>query len=409
MPSYVRACRDKRWHIATWKYDTKTGELFTPVDAPRRTPFRCRSWRHDGECRRWRAAQNYSRVYEALCGAGNDSVSFVVLTLDPSQWKSRFDAFRELRERWRPLMKALRRTFQVFDEDGKLVEDVQYVSTVEVHRSGWPHLNVIIVSKRFAQLVARGSTKKSGPGHAWLVKHARACGFGYLATCETAKSRGAVAGYCVKLAGNVEQAAEKTADGRLVGEAVKFSQVPEEAPAHFRRIRSSVRFLPPPMKFEGITGELVKRPPPDASASNGEQGSHACKQNCSGPSASSSSSAAPSSLTVEGLNDVGPPEQQTLDPGRHPPGKVHQLQEVQAKHDRQTLDELLRRHGFQLALFEPPHICARAPHPPPELSKREAFLSPSSADERSEVVSHEGLPASRVSETGNAFSREDNG
>lgn len=256
LPRYVYACREKRWHVKTWAWDPTTGEIVQE----RTHPFRCRSWRHEGDCRRWRAAQNFSRVNTALLHFPARDCLFLVLTLDRGAWerqgKTRYDAFRELRERWRSLAKALQRRWGGYE----------YVSTVEVHRSGWPHLNVLLVSRWLAREARHRregeGAVKSGPAHDWLREHAIACGFGQQCSIERAGSRRALAGYVVKVAGSVEAAHA----GAQVGEVVKMSQVPEGAPPHFRRLRSSIRFLPKPYVYENVSGKLVQSPDPSSYA-----------------------------------------------------------------------------------------------------------------------------------------------
>lgn len=174
---------------------------------------------------------------------------FAVFTLRPSDWRSRYEAFKELRDCWKALRKAITRHFGAN----------RYVSTVEVHRSGWPHLNVVLEAPLLADMVGRGAGGGVVP---WLKRHALACGFGYMLSVERAKSRRALAGYVVKLAGDVETAAQKDETGRLTGEVTKLSQVPERAPRHFRRLRSSIRFLPAPYKRPDITGKLERTPLP---------------------------------------------------------------------------------------------------------------------------------------------------
>lgn len=246
---YVEACAMKAWSLRVWK----RAEAETPLGAsPVAVRYVCRSWRHAGDCRRWRAAQNFARVTAALEGCSPRHIVYVVFTFrqgEGAKWETRYDAFRGMVESWRSLRKAIARRW------GK----PEYVSVCEVHRSGWPHLNVIMVCPRLAAELA---TPPVAPGTLReLKRHAVACGWGFMLTAEVARDASAVAGYAVKLAGDVEQRADAGADGRLVGEVVKFSQVPENAPRHFRRLRSSYRFLPPPFKGSGEwTGELVKRP-----------------------------------------------------------------------------------------------------------------------------------------------------
>lgn len=261
LPRYVYACAENRWHVHTWRFDPETGE----VVVERKSPFKCLSWRHEGFCRRWLAAQNFSRVSAALAPLRPRDVLLLVLTLDPNhrqtgqpgsektaRWKNRYEAFVELKTCWRQLRKAITKHF------GKN----QWVGTVEVHRSGWPHYNVILHCPVMADQVG-GDWREREQLKAWLRRRAVGAGFGPRFSVERAKSKGAVAGYAVKVAGEVEHAAVKDPkSGKLVGEVIKWTQLPEQAPRHFRRLRSSVKFLPPPHKDPNVSGELKKTPLP---------------------------------------------------------------------------------------------------------------------------------------------------
>lgn len=246
LPRYVQACAANAWHVHTWKQSAVTGE----ISNEKRTPYRCHSWRHEGDCRRWRAAQNFARVSKALEPHRPRDVVMMVLTLDPAEWKDRWEAFAELSRAWSSLRKAISRAYGGND----------WVGTVEVHRSGWPHMNVVMVAPQLGDAVA---TDPKGTLE-WLKRHAVSCGFGWRCSIEQASSKRAVAGYIVKVAGEVESAAAPDADGRLVGEVVKLSQLPVEAKRHFRRLRSSVKFLPPPFKSQDpeVTGALIRENAP---------------------------------------------------------------------------------------------------------------------------------------------------
>jgi hypothetical protein len=226
-------------------FNPSTGE----VKGAFKVPYKCRSWRHEGDCRRWRAAQNFSRVSAALAPLRPRDVVMMVFTLNPAQWKDRYEAFAELTLCWSALRKAITREYGRND----------WVGTVEVHRSGWPHLNVVMFCPTLADQVGGKDFRLA---RAWLKRHAVACGFGYMLSVERARDKRAVAGYVVKVAGEVDKPARADASGRLVGEVVKLSQLPEEAPAHFRRLRSSIGFLPKPFKSEGVTGTLKRSPLP---------------------------------------------------------------------------------------------------------------------------------------------------
>ncbi len=251
---YIKACHEGRWHLSLSKFDGKTGVVTQDV----RVPFKCHSWRHEGDCRRWIASQNYARLNEALGRYQDGAISFMVLTLDPRKWKDRWQAFEELVQRWRAFAKWIKRNYGY---EG-------YCSTVEVHRSGWPHLNVVLVSPR----LGHGLEEDQDGVRRELVAAAVRCGFGSSLHVEKAKSREAVAGYAVKVAGEVEQCAKEGVGGQMVGEVVKLSQLPTEAPAHFRRLRSSRGFLPASHKPEGNwTGQVVKTPCPPPEPKAGEQ------------------------------------------------------------------------------------------------------------------------------------------
>lgn len=245
---YVEACKAGRWHINLTRVNGQTGEIVKEW----RQVYKCKSWRHPGECARWRAAQNFSRIAAALDPLQRRHVVFIVLTLDRKKWRDRYHAFEDMKEKWRSLRKAITRRWGANS----------YVSTVEVQKAGWPHLNVVMHCPLLAE-VAGGHSKRA---EAWIKKHAGRCGFGHQAQVTQAKSKRKLAGYVVKIAGRVERGVE----GQTVGEAIKLSQVPHEAPRHFRRLRSSVKFLQPPhASDENTTGELLKYAIPTEAKNDG--------------------------------------------------------------------------------------------------------------------------------------------
>lgn len=262
---YIDACARNAWHLHLWGWDQKTGEVVWE----KRANFKCQSWRHAGDCRRWRAAQNFARVSQALQDKRPRDVLYLVFTLDREKWKDRWEAFDELSARWRPLAKAIARQYategtyrQRKEKDHRTQRFVPkvppWVGTVEVHRSGWPHLNVVMVAPRLADALdedPKGTLE-------WLKRAASRCGFGWRCSIERASSKRALAGYIVKVAGEIETAAKPNATGRLVGEVIKLSQLPVDAKRHFRRLRSAKGFLPPPIKNPFASGRLLKEPPP---------------------------------------------------------------------------------------------------------------------------------------------------
>lgn len=293
-PRYIHACHEQRWSLATWK-------KAEPGDVSWR-PARCCSWRHGGHCRRRKAAEDYARIKEALGRSERKNIVYAVLTLDPSAWTadgwsewrgegtrprrenavydkgSIAQAYQALCERWSVFAKRLRREY----------ESIEYVATVEVHRSGWPHLNVVLVCDGLADEVRaaescleRWGRKAKGREMARRVLGDRleSAGFGPIAFIEPASSldgdHDRLAAYIAKLAGEAGNAWDGTArglreavsdgpdgvkiesiEGQMVAEIAKYSQVPVDAPSHFRRLRSSKGFLPPKRRDETITGAL---------------------------------------------------------------------------------------------------------------------------------------------------------
>lgn len=260
--SSIHACIHKKWIVKRWKRGA--GGVAGLVAAEqagevRRTPFKCRSGRHAGECRKARAAENYGRIKKALAPVPVEHVSFAVLTLDQGAFRregepaaqSRYRAFRELNSRWTPLRKRLVRRFG----------GMHFVCTVEEHRSGWPHLNVLIVNAALGLLCrSDGWVASSIESHfdRKLLEMVTACGFGRVLTVEGARSKEAVGQYIAKLASEVESPATvDPVSGQLIAEVTKITQAPVHAPRHFRALRSSQRFLPPARPPSEWTGVLA--------------------------------------------------------------------------------------------------------------------------------------------------------
>jgi len=225
LPRYIRACRDQAWSMV----------LRNPKDptaAPMVTPYRCHSWRHEGECARKVASVWYARIKQALEELSPSQVTFAVLTFNPCDWSDPAVAYQGMWRCTQSLMQAVRRRFG----------PTNYVGLVEQHRSTWPHLNLLLVGQGVGQAVS------SGEFMPWLKRHLVDCGFGYIVFAETAKSPEAVNGYIVGLARDFEATA---------AEVTKLTQVPVYAPKGFRRLRSSQHFLPPKIT-RGLTGYLVR-------------------------------------------------------------------------------------------------------------------------------------------------------
>jgi hypothetical protein len=216
---------------------------------------------------------DFARIKAALENEDPRSVSYFVLTLDPSRYRgvvSRWELWAELGRMCSIFLKRLKRQAE---RDGGDPIGSRWVCVVEQHRNGWPHLNLVCVSRWLADRVrsVRSVHREIGvpENEVALVggdvaRHAIASGFGQRSTVEPARSLGAVAGYLVKLAGLCESKAEHWGDpeqavsAKAVAEVAKLTQAPTRAPKGFRRLRSGIRFLPPRTKGSGQwTGALA--------------------------------------------------------------------------------------------------------------------------------------------------------
>ncbi len=224
---YVEACERCAWHIQTWRKDGD-GEISY-------IPYKCRSWRHEGECRLWKGAQDFVRISEGM--NKRDEWSHLTLTFRQRGERLSVKTFKRGLACWSKLRKRIIRAYG----------DMKYIQTWEVHRSGWPHVHIAISNHTLYDL------PKQHPKalfNIMLGSAAQACGFGRIGELSPLRDEKAFAGYLCKLA-------------RELTGAGKEYQVPVKAPRHFRRIRASVRLLPPPHKNPDITGMLVFSEMPD--------------------------------------------------------------------------------------------------------------------------------------------------
>jgi len=219
---YVTACQKCAWTLETWRKDGE-GERAA-------YPFRCRSWRHEGDCRLWRGAQDFQRIKQAIYSRRH--WCHVVLTyLQPCPEPTDRD-FRNGVVWWSRLRKRLVERYG----------EIKYIQTWERHESGWPHIHLAISNQDIYEM---SELDRESNFRDLFQVMAYSCGFGYVGTCDRLRGRKAMAGYLVKLA------------QELTGSGVK-DQTPTNAPRHFRRIRASVRLLPPILKNEDFTGELLR-------------------------------------------------------------------------------------------------------------------------------------------------------
>ncbi len=233
IPKWMKACEDKSYHLKLLHKLTGQQKLVC---------WKCRSWRHQGDCARQVARKDFARIAEAFGRETPESLVYLVLTFDRTKDEGRgltpITAYRTLVRRWQSLRQWLQRNF------GK----VGYVATVEQHRTGWPHLNVVVSCGELAKAI-RDEDRKNGIAPGWLKGAAVRAGFGYRAWAEAPRDQRELAGYLVKLAHKES----------LTGEVAKLSQLPIHSPPGTRRLRSSKGFLPPSTTSTGEwTGELMK-------------------------------------------------------------------------------------------------------------------------------------------------------
>ncbi|MCP4243054.1 MAG: hypothetical protein GY772_21075 [bacterium] len=224
----------------------------------------CGSWRCEG-CRRRRASIDYARIVEALEPHDPKDVIFAVLTLDRNgrysgkEWSDPEAAYRELSRMTRNWMSRL--NYWLAKNKMETVGS-RWVATVEAHRRGWPHLNVVMVAPQLAQRLGELRDERAQAGLSGreqtlvegdLQEMVTGTGWGVQSTMEQARSKEALAGYVIKVAGEADKSY-----GALAGEVSKMTQVPENAPKGMRRLRSGKGFLPP-RRVSGRTGVCLER------------------------------------------------------------------------------------------------------------------------------------------------------
>lgn len=264
-PKYIQACASEiearraaepdyhpleRWSLVIWSAGAPGGV--------QQVPYRCGSWRCR-HCRHWRASVDFARIKEAFADAPENEVVFFVLTLDQKgfysgvPWADSTQAYRQLGRMCSNLMlPRLRRAGYDFGN--------RWVAVVEAHRTGWPHVNLVIWDKRLAAEVRASQAERREAGLSddecrWvqgdLADLVTGSGWGRMSSAEIPREgKDAIAGYLVKLCKTLDEDATlderaEIAKDRVAAEVVKMSQVPTAAPINFRRLRSGRGFLPP--------------------------------------------------------------------------------------------------------------------------------------------------------------------
>lgn len=315
-PRYVRACRDGAWRLATWDKGIDEGYL-------RLSPARCRSWRHEGDCARWRASVDWRRMADAFAPFRATDCVLLVFTFaraespDPpteaelERWGSPDQAWPELGDmlaRWLKRMNRLQcvevgcfgdvtyttkpRKWRGKVRPARVVtrkrcrgectpHESNWCSVVEQHRpkppkyQAWPHLNVLVAWPWLAAHIRAWRRKdiiviRNGEDVATedgripvgpLLEHAVASDFGYQSWAMVARNKAKLVSYFAKIC------------GEAVGEISKLTQRPLAAPRSFRRLRSGRGFLAPRFKST-CTGALIGqtddgRPQPVSRATTG--------------------------------------------------------------------------------------------------------------------------------------------
>jgi hypothetical protein len=229
-PRYVQACKNRAWTLALYRKDNR------PLDEAghwwRLARYRCGSWRCGGACGHQRATEDISRIRAGLAQVNPAHCVYAVLTWRPRPGEDYAAAYRGILQDWAKFRKRITRKWG----------ETRYITVTERHQNGQPHLNVVLVNPRLGAACAGEGWKKVRSG--WMRRTVTACGFGPITWLEPMRSLDGLAVYISKLAGEIG----------------KHSQVPIEAPAHFRRLRASRGMLPPlPASAGEYAGRLIQR------------------------------------------------------------------------------------------------------------------------------------------------------
>lgn len=284
-PRHVLACqhspsRSEKWYIWTWKKDNPAHQT--------RIPYSCNSWRCP-VCRRYEASVTFARIKEATEPLESDGWVYFVLTLDRNgyyggkKWLDVTEAYGELGRMTRKFLKRLRRRHDRPDVPVEEHLGHRWVAVVEAHKSGFPHMNLMVYCPELAAELRAGrealirdplvqeavntcrdawrdgasvprEIKERARGtivmRGVVARHATESGWGAQSSAEAARDADSVAGYLTKLCGSHDKS---------ISEVAKLTQLPTNAPSRFRRLRCGTGFLPRRKSNPETTGVMLRR------------------------------------------------------------------------------------------------------------------------------------------------------
>ena len=240
----IEACGSGSWSKAVFPAISKPMRL--SVIEGIHGPFFCKSWRCPN-CRPYVFRRDFARVTTAL--ESRPTWLFVVTTFSPSSWQSgRTSCWKNA---WRANQRLLQRLAR--EVHGK----VEYICTMEQHKSGWPHSNWAIRFDLLDQVEEEDLYELAKKISRWIKDNAPSVGLGHSVYCEVLQGEKRASGYINKLAGEKDTPGPKDASREIA----KTSQVPLDAPLGARRIRASRGLLPPLRKGDqGLGVAIIKAP-----------------------------------------------------------------------------------------------------------------------------------------------------
>jgi len=208
--------------------------------------FFCKSWRCDN-CRPYVFRRDFARVCTAL--ESRSAWLFVVTSFDQKKWRG--GMWSCWKNSWRGNQRLRQRL------DRAVGSKVEFIATMEEHRSGWPHTNWALRFDLLDLVEPEDMDEFAGKVERWLKDTAPSVGLGFSVYCEPLVGEGRAAAYFSKLADEKETPGPR----ELAGEMTKGSQVPLDAPLGTRRIRAS-RGLLPSLRTgdQGLGVAIIKAP-----------------------------------------------------------------------------------------------------------------------------------------------------